>query len=114
MPSAAITVFPIVPDPIALLTLVPEELAGIVIEVLNSLPDMGSGMLNHANFTHPHGGQSGAYPQADRERVSRALTEAWVWLEREGLIAPRPGQQNQWVFVTRRGKAVAGLTCTQR
>jgi uncharacterized protein (TIGR02391 family) len=33
--------------------------------------------------------------------------EAWVWLEREGLIAPRPRETSgQWVFVTRRGKSL--------
>ncbi len=39
--------------------------------------------------------------------TNRALTEAWVWLEREGLIAPRPGSTNGFMFVTRRGKALA-------
>ena len=32
--------------------------------------------------------------------------EAWVWLEREGLIAPKPGQQGDWVFITRRGQSL--------
>jgi uncharacterized protein (TIGR02391 family) len=32
--------------------------------------------------------------------------EAWVWLEREGLIAPKPGQSGEWVFVTRRGRKI--------
>jgi uncharacterized protein (TIGR02391 family) len=35
------------------------------------------------------------------------LTEAWGWLEREVLIAPRPGDTANWVFVTRRGKVLA-------
>ncbi len=32
--------------------------------------------------------------------------EAWSWLEREGLISPRPGSASNpgWVFVTRRGR----------
>ena len=33
--------------------------------------------------------------------------EAWVWLEREGLVAPKPGDSGNCVFVTRRGKRVA-------
>lgn len=44
------------------------------------------------------------YPSEKQEACSRALMEAWVWLEREGLIAPRPGQQGEWVFITRRGR----------
>lgn len=27
-----------------------------------------------------------------------------MWLEREGLIAPEPGSQGDWIFVTRRGQ----------
>jgi uncharacterized protein (TIGR02391 family) len=32
--------------------------------------------------------------------------EAWTYLEREGFVAPQPGQQGEWAFVTRRGRAV--------
>jgi len=31
---------------------------------------------------------------------------AWVWLEREGLLLPAPGQNDRdWVFVSQRGRA---------
>ena len=30
--------------------------------------------------------------------------EGWGWLEREGLLAPKPGSQGEWVFITRRGR----------
>jgi uncharacterized protein (TIGR02391 family) len=33
--------------------------------------------------------------------------EAWVWLEHEGLLAPRPGTSGDWVFITRRGQQLA-------
>ncbi len=33
--------------------------------------------------------------------------EAWMYLERQGFVAPLPGQQGEWMFVTRRGKKVA-------
>jgi uncharacterized protein (TIGR02391 family) len=36
--------------------------------------------------------------------------EGWTWLEREGLIAPKPGQHNDWVFITRRGQQLKGRT----
>jgi uncharacterized protein (TIGR02391 family) len=99
MPESSI--HSIIPDPEQLLALEPEELAAVVLEVLNSLPE-DSGQHNRRNFTG--GGQPTPYPQPYQDRISRALTEAWVWLEREGLIAPRPGEQSDWVFVTRRGK----------
>src|SRR3972149_3627709 len=100
-----VTIYLLVPDPEALLALEPEELAGVVLQYLNSLPSSDSGQLNRYNFSLPHTVQE--YPGEYRERVSRALMEAWVWLEREGLLAPKPGTQGEWVFVTRRGQQVA-------
>jgi uncharacterized protein (TIGR02391 family) len=46
------------------------------------------------------------FPAKYQERISQALMEAWVWLEREGLIAPMPGNQGEWVFITRRGQRI--------
>lgn len=86
------------------MALEPEELAGVVLQHLTSLgPDTWS--LNRYNFGLPHTVQG--YPQPKQEPVSRALLEAWVWLEREGLLAPRPGDDGHWVFITRRGQSVA-------
>jgi uncharacterized protein (TIGR02391 family) len=61
--------------------------------------------LNRYNFSLPHTLQG--YPPAYHARVGEALMEAWVWLEREGLLAPKPGTQREWVFVTRRGRQAA-------
>ena len=37
--------------------------------------------------------------------------EAWVWLEREGLVAPDPEQGgSDWVFITRRGRLMKGAS----
>src|SRR5574341_114760 len=92
----------IIPDPETLLALEPEELAGVVLEYLNSLSENDLGQLNRYNFSLPHTVQG--YPSQYREKIGQALMEAWVWLEREGLIAPRPGSQGEWVFITRRGR----------
>lgn len=47
------------------------------------------------------------YPNEYRDRIGEALTEAWIWLEREGLVAPKPGQTaGDWVFITRRGQKI--------
>ena len=50
-----------------------------------------------------------AYPRERHGAILEALMESWVWLERAGLIAPRPdgNGRNGWIFVTRRGKAAA-------
>src|SRR5207244_146394 len=93
----------------------PEELAGVVLEYLNALPPDSGGQLNRHNFSLPHTVQG--YPREYQTRVSRALMEAWVWLEREGLIAPEPGNTGDWVFITRRGKQMktaADLRAYQR
>lgn len=95
------SIFSILPDSEVLLALDPEELAGYLLEYLNSLTHLERGILNRYNFSL-HGAEG--YPQQYRESVSKALMEAWVWLEREGLIAPKPGEQGEWVFITRRGQ----------
>lgn len=95
-----------IPDAKDLLALEPEELAGVLLEHLNSL-DERSPSLNRYNFSLPGISPADAYPTEYRDRVNRALTEAWGWLEREVLIAPRPGDTANWVFVTRRGKVLA-------
>jgi hypothetical protein len=63
-----------------LLTLEPEELAGIVLQHLASLTEH-SNDLNRYNFTLPSN-MARLAPNLS-EGVARALTEAWIWLERE-------------------------------
>src|SRR5260370_38940796 len=96
----------VIPNAEDLLALEPEELAGILLEHLNSFGENSSSLQLYNFLLH---GQSPAvaYPQEYQDQINRALTEAWVWLEREGLIAPRPGSTNGFMFVTRRGKALA-------
>ncbi len=100
----------IIPDPNALLALEPEEIGGVILEYFNSLPVTEQGSLNRHNFSSPHTVRN--YQIEYQNGISKALMEGWVWLEREGLIAPEPGKSGEWVFVTRRGKQVhnrAGL-----
>jgi uncharacterized protein (TIGR02391 family) len=76
----------------------------VVLQYLVAAGATGS-HLNRYNFSLP--GTLEGYPREYQERISYALMEAWVWLEREGLLAPRPGTQGEWVFVTRRGRQLA-------
>ena len=93
----------LLPDPHVLLALEPEELAGFVLELLNTQGE-NSSLLNPGNFGMvPTFAQ---YPREFHDQVGKCLMEAWAWLEREGLIAPRPGNHHGWVFVTRRGKSL--------
>lgn len=101
------TIPQIIPNPDDLLALEPEELAGVVLEYLNS-QDSNSGSLNRYNFSLNH--TVVGYPPNYHERTLKALMEAWVWLESEGFIAPKPGDTGQWVFITRKGQRIKGRT----
>lgn len=97
-----VTIYSLIPNHELLLELEPEELAGFVLECLNSLPK-GHHNLNSHNFCQPSNLKE--YPEQDYKNISEALMEAWCWLEREGLIAPKPSaMEGKWVFITRRGK----------
>jgi len=79
-------------------------------------------LLEHFNSLHPDNQRQlnrhnlvispviKEYAGAKQEEVAQAITEAWMWLEREGLIAPRPGAERDWIFVTRRGQALRSRT----
>lgn len=92
----------LLPEDDVVLNLEPEELAQAVLQVLVSEGGRGS-LLNPYNFSLNSNLQGYANP----DQVAQAVMEAWVWLEREGFIAPRPGEMNNWVFVTRRGRKAA-------
>ncbi len=82
------------------LELEPEELAVPLLHALIQRESQhGVGDLNRRNFCN----QLREQP----EDVLLAIMEAWIWLEQEGLIAPKPLSSGDWVFVTRRGHRLA-------
>jgi uncharacterized protein (TIGR02391 family) len=96
----------ICPPPEQLIELEPEEVGMFVLKYL-CLAEKGrnQGDLSRYNFTLD--GSLAHYVEDStlRREVAKVLTEGWVWLEREGMIAPKPGESSgQWFFVTRRGK----------
>jgi uncharacterized protein (TIGR02391 family) len=99
-----------IPNPEDLLALAPEELAGVLMEILNSMSaEEQRARLNPAIICGEFGIQG--YPNQLSDPVSLALMEAWVWLEREGFLARRPGDFSlNYYFVTRRGKRTRGAT----
>lgn len=105
------TIYSILPDHEALLSLAPEELAGIVLEYLHSLDPMDATQKHPGNFGSHHTVRE--YPREYWNPISKALMEAWVWLEREGLIAPVPGSHQGFVFITRRGERLKNATDLQ-
>lgn len=98
------TLSDLIPEADSVLSLEPEELAGVALELL------ASGDPNKASRLHPTSFTSqdtiGNYPPAKREQIEFALAEGWHWLVQEGLIAPKPGDTYGWHFITRRGKKI--------
>ena len=81
------------------LSLEPEELAAFVLRDLVRSEDRQNSMCRHnyvLRFTK-YG-----------EEIQKAIVEAWMWLEREGCLAPKPSLiVGDAVFVTRRGRLLA-------
>lgn len=102
----------ILPSPAQALELPPEELAVFILKFLSQLPPDQSGHLNRYNFTLG----SNVIPYSGREwadKMARAFMEAWIWLERECFLAPKPGDSNgNWVFITRKGHRLIELLKT--
>lgn len=100
----------IVPAAETLFALEPEELAGVLLECLHCLPETDKARLHRGNLLQAN--LVSDYPAQHHEAMLRALTEAWMWLEREGLLAPKPGpmQQRDFVFITRRGERLRTAT----
>lgn len=97
-----------IPDVQVLLALEPEELGA---KLLFLLRERNAGKFSHYNLRielwnqHPPNLKS-PYPRNRQDEVDLALSEAWAWLEAQGLIVPAPGSsgQNGWRLLSRRAK----------
>lgn len=83
-----------------------EELAIPLLRCLIQEDESGSvGILNLHNFAGT--GAIDAYAGDKGDEVVKAITEAWIWLEREGMIAPNAKLGIEWKYVTKRGRELA-------
>jgi uncharacterized protein (TIGR02391 family) len=92
------------PPPEEILEMEPEELAPLILRYLQKQPPNS---INRYNFSLIQ--DADVYQRLGQTKVEeylKCLMEAWMYLEREGFIAPQPGQQGDWAFVTRRGRRV--------
>jgi uncharacterized protein (TIGR02391 family) len=97
----------LVPDAATLLELEVEELAGVLLTVLNSYRDgesevMQRRQINQGRFFRGLE-RNPQYPSHQQE-VNRALMEAWTWLQGESFLIREPPETSDWFFVSRRGK----------
>ncbi len=97
----------LIPDADVLLALEPEELAGVLLEMLNSNPKDAEN-FHPGNIAIAYVGFDRAfYPREAWDTIRKALGEAFMWLQREGLIARHldpSAYSSGWHFVTRRGR----------
>ncbi len=92
----------IIPEADDLLTLQPEEIGGVILQILNSDAANKGSIHNRNAFCHTDTVKK--YPKQTWESIKRVLVEGWQWLEAEGLIAQDPDQMSSWFFITRRGQ----------
>ncbi len=98
------TLADLIPDASSVLALEPEELAGVVLELLTANGPNEPSRLNPATIIRPEA--IGIYPKGQQEEVEFDVMEGWNWLVQEGLIAPKPAPSYGWHFITRRGKKI--------
>lgn len=87
-----------IPDPDAVRALEPEELAAKLLFLMRERFERERNQLRPTDFitevmTEPTPEEGGrGYPRDDRVEIAYALTEAFAWLEAQGLLIPFPGE----------------------
>ena len=95
------SIFSLIPEAEDLLALEPEEIGGVILTHIHSLDPSAKASLNRYNFSLIYTYKE--YPESYHDRIASILMEGWLWLEREGFLAPKPGSDGSWFFITRRG-----------
>jgi uncharacterized protein (TIGR02391 family) len=104
----------VIPDVNTLLALEPEELGGKILLLLGKQrPDAAGYLLGKLiaelwpvsylpNNATP-------YPAEKQAEVNQAISEAWAWLEAQGLLVPAPdiNGANGWRLLSRRARKIA-------
>ena len=77
----------------------PEELAPFVLKHLKTIKN-----INRYNYTLESSGGLQEYAGEYIKEFQKRLMEAFIWLEREMFLAPKPDNQGEWRFITRKGE----------
>jgi uncharacterized protein (TIGR02391 family) len=80
-------------DPDELLALEPPEIGMGILACIASLSPAEQRSLSQYSFGLVETVRDGGWPLDRQIEISGALMEGWMWLEREGLIIPKPGSQ---------------------
>jgi uncharacterized protein (TIGR02391 family) len=100
----------VIPDALTLLNLEPEEIANLLLQSIRQAATQSPfGLLSRTEVLKSDV-LVGGYPQPYHMPIRQAFAEAWVWLEREGLLVLRPEQDKDIYFISRRGMRLASAT----
>lgn len=107
---AAPTLLSLFPNPEDVLALTPEDLGGVIVELMPPL--LQNGMFNPAALlAQVYQVVGPSYPPGSRREVELAVAEALSWLVTEGLLIADPGQPSPGFFVpTRRARSLKTRT----
>jgi hypothetical protein len=100
------TLLSLFPKPEDLLALTPEDLGGVIIELMPPL--LQNGMFNPAALNASLFQIVGpSYPSGSTRAVELVIAEALSWLVTQGLLIPDPGQPSPGFYVpTRRAQSL--------
>lgn len=94
------------PPPNEILELEPEEVASFLLDYLCAeCAEYSRCSLNRYNLVsrEPIIQYAGGY-SLDLDNVGKIIVEAWCWLEKEGMLAPRPDDSgSDFLYVTKKG-----------
>lgn len=90
----------LIPNTENVMALAPEELAGVLLEIWNAIPDGWSDHPNNFGLDYTVAG----YPQGDYQRIKGRLQQAWAWLVKEGMIIPSSHRGEGWYVLSDRGR----------
>lgn len=101
-----------IPDPEVLLALEPEELGGKLLFIVRKRLRSPTEIFHPGNLSSelwnqlPQPGQQAPYPRQRQAEIDLALSEAWAWLEAQGLVVPAPDTngRNGWRNLSRRAQ----------
>ena len=99
------TLVHLIPDSETVLSMSVPDLAGYVLESLMSAATISSGNWHRRNFIGAAMQEYAPPRTGGNKDVAVAISEAWSWLEANGLICRNPEQDNEWFVATRLGRS---------
>jgi uncharacterized protein (TIGR02391 family) len=90
-----------------ILNMEPEELAPFLLKYLKSQPENSINRYNFTLLSDQSIYQALNNDHNKHKQFAQKFMEAWMWLEHEGLVLPKPGQQGDWAYITAKGQRLS-------